>query len=303
MARFHGIWPAMPTPLTADYEVDVEGTRNVVNFLIENGVHGISALGSTGECAGLTKAQRRTLLETTIEASNGRVPVMGGANGTSYDEIVADLDMAAEAGAVGVLVPPPFYYPLSTSAVIDFFEALAERSRLPIFLYHIPRMTKVAIAVEAVERLAQNSNIAGLKDSDGNFAYFEEVARIANEVGDFSAFTGADNMLYPALVVGGHGIIGATVNVVPDRERALYDAYQSGDHARALEIQHEISAASSVPRLGVFPAGFKGTLAVRGLCNPTMTRPIPRLSEDELAILRSNMEAVGLNIASPTPAD
>ena len=303
MARFHGIWPAMPSPLTEDFEVDREGTKRVVDWLIENGVHGISALGSTGECAGLSKQQRRDLLVATIEAADGRVPVMGGANGTHFEDVIADLEMCGEVGAVGALVPPPFYYPLGTGAVIDYFTALAERSPVPVFLYHIPRMTKVPIPVEAVEQLARHENIVGLKDSDGNMAFFEEVARVGNEVEDFSAFTGGDAILYPALCVGGHGIIGATVNVVPDLERALYDAFQAGDHQRANEIQREINRKGVVARTGTFPAGFKGTLAARGLCNPTMTRPIPALTADELDALKSSMADVGLLQEQATAAD
>lgn len=303
MARFHGIWPAMPSPLTEDYEIDVEGTHRVVNWLIENGVHGISALGSTGECAGLSKQQRRDLLKATIDASDGRVPVMGGANGTHFEEIVADLEMCAELGVVAALTPPPFYYPLDPPAVIDFFASLADRSPVPLFLYHIPRMTKVPIHVGAVEELARHENIVGLKDSDGQLAFFEEVARVGNDVDDFTAFTGSDAMLYPALCVGGHGIIGATVNVVPDLERALYDAFQAGDHARANEIQREINRKGPVARVGNFPAGFKATLAARGLCGPTMTRPIPGLSAAELDELRSKMAEVGLLEGAAVAAD
>ncbi len=303
MARFHGIWPAMPSPLTPDYEIDREGTHNVVNFLIDSGVHGISALGSTGECAGLSKSQRRDLLAATLEAADGRIPVMGGANGTHFEDIYADLEMNAELGSAGALVPPPFYYPVSISTVINFFTALADRSPVPIFLYHIPRMTKVHIAVEAVEELAHHENIVGLKDSDGVMAFFQDVARIANQVDDFSAFTGGDAILFPCLAVGGHGIIGATVNVVPDVERALYDAFRAGDYPRALELQYEINAKGPVARAGEFPAGFKGSLAARGLCGTTMTRPIPGLTDAQLAELRAEMENVGILTPEAVPAD
>jgi 4-hydroxy-tetrahydrodipicolinate synthase len=164
-------------------------------------------------------------------------------------------------------------------------------------------MTKVAINVPVVERLARHANIVGLKDSDGNLAFFEEVARVAGEVDDFSAFTGGDNMLYPALAVGGQGIIGATVNVMPDVERAIYDAFQAGDHARALELQRQLNAKGGIARIGVFPAGFKGTLAARGLCGTTMTRPIPGLTESELGSLREQMSVVGLLSESAVVAD
>jgi len=294
MARFHGVWPAMPSPLTEDFQVDVEGTQKVTNWLIENGVHGISALGSTGECAGLSKQQRRQLLQATIEAADGRVPVMGGANGTHFADVVEDLMMCAEVGAVAALTPPPFYYPLEERGVIDWFTALADESPVPLFLYHIPRMTKVPISIKAVAELAQHPNIAGLKDSDGQLAYFAEVARIGNEVDDFSAFTGSDAMLYPALCVGGHGIIGANVNVTPQTERDLYDAFMSGDHEKANRLQREVIRVAPVARGGNFPAGIKASLAARGLCGPTMTRPIPSFTAQEVEELAGAMEQIGI---------
>lgn len=303
MARFHGIYPAIVTPLTGDYEIDRDATHKVVDFLIENGIHGISALGSTGECAGLSKAQRRTYIETVIEAAKGRVPVMSGANGTVFADIIADLKMAGEVGAVAALTPPPFYYPLSTEAVISYFEEVADASPVPIFLYHIPRMTKVPIAVEAVERLARHPNIVGLKDSDGNLAYYSEIARIANEVDDFSAFTGGDNILYPALAVGGHGIIGAGVNTAPAQERAIYDAFKSGDHAAAQAGQRSLNPMLETYRGGVFPAGVKATLAARGLCGTTMTRPIPAATPDEVDAIRQQMNELGMLTRQPAVAD
>jgi 4-hydroxy-tetrahydrodipicolinate synthase len=303
MARFHGVYPAIVTPLTEDREIDRDGTRKVVNYLIENGIHGISALGSTGECAGLSKAQRRIYIETVIEAAAGRVTVMSGANGTVFEDVVADLKMAGEVGAAAALTPPPFYYPLSVEAVIDYFEALAEVSPVPIFLYHIPRMTKVPIAVEAVEQLARHPNIAGLKDSDGNLAYFAEVARVANEVDDFSAFTGGDSMFYPSLVVGGHGIIGAGVNAAPAEEVAVYNAFKAGDHQKALKAQHALNPMLTTYRGGVFPAGVKATLAARGLCGTTMTRPIPSATADEVKAVRAHMESLGMLSGQPVAAD
>lgn len=302
MARYHGIWSAMPTPLTTEREIDRDGNHRIVNWLIERGVHGISALGSTGECAGLTRDQRKTLLESTIEAAGGRVPVMGGANGTTLPAVMADLEMCASVGVEAALVPPPFYYPLTAAAVVDFFTAVADRSPVAIFLYHIPRMTKVAVEVGAVEELAKHPNIVGLKDSNGDLVYFQQIAAIASANDDFSAFTGGDNLLYPALTVGGHGIIGATVNVVPDLERALYDAFKAGDGERANQLQREINHKGKVGRTGNFPAGFKGTLAARGLCGQTMTFPIPTLSDEELDVLREEMKALGLLDPASTPA-
>ena len=146
-ARYPGVYAAMATPLTPDGKVDRDGVGRLVNALLDAGIDGLSILGSTGECNGLTRAQRQEVLATVMEAAGGRGTIFTGAAGTVVDDIVADLKAADGSGAVGALVPPPFYFPLNTAAVIDYFQYVAEASPIPIILYNIPRLTKVPIAV------------------------------------------------------------------------------------------------------------------------------------------------------------
>jgi len=293
--RYPGIYAAMATPLTAERQIDRDGVKRVVDHLLGAGIDGLSVLGSTGECNGLQRSQRQELLHTVVEAAAGRRTVFAGAAGTVVADIVADLQAAGDSGAAGALVPPPFYFPLSTAAVIDYYEYVAGESPLPLILYNIPRMTKVEIAVEAVERLAQHPNILGIKDSSGNFGYFCQVARIGASQPGFTVLTGSDGLLAPSLFAGGHGTIGAGVNVVPGLEAELFAAYSAGDRERALELQAQVARAVAAAGIGVFPAGYKGALVVKGLCRPYMTWPIPALTDDELATLRRRLQEAGVS--------
>ena len=292
--RYGGVYAAMSTPLTAEREIDHAGVKRVVDHLLDGGIDGLSILGSTGECNGLRHPQRREMLDATLEAVGGRATVFTGAAGTVVDDIVADLRAVAGSGAAGALVPPPFYFPLSTAAVIDYYEHVAAASPVPLILYNIPRMTKVQIAVEAVARLAGHPNIIGIKDSSGEFGYFQEVVEATRDNPGFTVLTGSDGMLAASLFVGGHGIIGAGVNVVPDLEARLYQAFKRGDREGALAIQPRVVAATAACRLGVFPAAYKGALAVKGLCGPSMTRPIPALTDAELGQLRARLSDLGI---------
>lgn len=284
----------MPTPLTADRNVDRAGIQRVVDYLLDAGIDGLSILGSTAECAALSRAQRNDVLQATIEAAKGRGTVFTGASGTVVEDVIADLKAAAGSGAQGALVPPPFYFSLNTEGVVDFYQRIAETSPVPIILYNIPQTTKVQVAIEAVAELASHANIIGIKDSSGNFSYFLELARLGKSLPGFTILTGSDNMLAPSLAVGGHGIIGAGVNLVPDVSAALYRAFQAGEWNQAMTLQYQISDAVAACHLGIFPAAYKAAMALKGLCEHYTARPVPPLHDEEMQQLRNRFSELGI---------
>lgn len=292
--RFPGVYPAMSTPLTAEREIDHAGLKRVVGYLFDNGVDGLSILGSTGECSALRREQRKEALSLALEAGGDRGTIFTGASGSVMADVIADLKSIDGMGAKGALVPPPFYYPLNNEGVVTYYQHVAEASPVPIILYHIPRITKVPITVEAVAKLIEHPNIIGIKDSSGEFAYFEEIARLAEHVPGFTVLTGSDSMLAASLFVGGHGIIGAGVNIAPDVAVAVYQAAMSGDRNKAIAMQHKLSDAVSACRVGVFPAAYKAQFALKGLCGPHMAWPIPSLNEAEMEQLRKNLVDAGV---------
>ncbi len=205
-AQYPGVYAAMATPIARDGEVDPTGIKNVVDYLFDNGVTGLSILGSTGEGPALTIAQRRHALEATMEATDGRGAVFTGAASSVVSEVIESLKTVAGSGAEGALVPPPFYYRLGTDGIIGYYERIAEASPVPIIIYNIPSMTKLQIPPEAVARLIEHPNIMGLKDSGGDFGYFSTLARIAHGSTGFTLYTGSDAMLASSLWAGGHGL-------------------------------------------------------------------------------------------------
>ncbi len=292
--RYPGVYPAMSTPLTEDREIDREGIKKVVGYLFDNGVDGLSILGSTGECSALRREQRKEALSLALEFGGDRGTIFTGAAGSVTADVIADLKSIDGMGAKGALVPPPFYYPLNNEGVVTYYERVAEASPVPIILYNIPRITKVQISVEAIARLIEHPNIIGIKDSSGEFPYFEEVARLAESHHGFTVLTGSDSMLAASLYVGGHGIIGAGVNIVPDVVVAVYNAAMSGDRSKAIAMQHKVSDAVNACRVGVFPGAYKAQFALKGLCQPHMAWPIPSLNKSEMEQLRKNLVEAGV---------
>jgi len=292
--RYPGVFPAMSTPLTAEREIDHAGIKKVVGYLFDNGVNGLSLLGSTGECSALRREQRKEVLSVALEAGGDRGTIFTGASGSVVADVIADLKSIDGMGAKGALVPPPFYYPLNDEGVVSYYERVAEASPVPIILYHIPRITKVPITPAAVARLIEHPNIIGLKDSSGDFGNYSEIVRLANQTTGFTVYTGSDALLAASLFVGGHGIIGAGVNIVPDVVVGVYRAAMSGDRATAIALQHKVADAVNACRVGNFPAAYKAQYALKGLCEPYMAWPIPVVNASEMRELRANLVEAGV---------
>lgn len=301
--RFSGVYAAMATPLDRDGEVDEAGVKNVVDYLFENGVTGLSILGSTGEGPALTIAQRQRALEASLAAIDGRGPVFTGAASAIESEVIASLKLSAESGAQGALVPPPFYYPMGSDAIVAYFERVAEASPVPIILYNIPGLTKIQIPPAAVARLAEHPNVMGLKDSGGDFSYFSTLARIVKENEGFTLYTGSDELLAASLFVGGHGIIGGAVNLVPDVLAEIYSAFHAGDYARSVALAGVVAKANAASRVGTFPAQMKAQYALKGLCDRYTAAPIPALTDAEMEQLRHQLTEAGVLRAAVVAAD
>jgi dihydrodipicolinate synthase/N-acetylneuraminate lyase len=294
---YEGVYAAMATALTAEREVDHDGLKNVVNYLLDNGCHGLSILGTTGECNGLRRDQRFEVLDVVLAANSERENpgiIMTGAAGTVAVEIVEDLKKMEKPGVVSALVPPPFYYNLDTQGVIEFYEFIADESPLPIMMYNIPQVTKVKISADAVEKLAQHRNIMGIKDSSGDYTGFTHYARVAKQAPGFTLFTGADGMLMANLLIGGHGIIGGTVNAAPALEREIFDLVKAGDLAKAAERQRVLTQVVDVCKIGPGPAGYKAPHVFRGLCGGYMTHPLQWLTSDQMERTRKGLKELGV---------
>jgi 4-hydroxy-tetrahydrodipicolinate synthase len=294
---YEGIYAAMSTALTAEREVDHQGVKNVANHLLDNGCHGLSILGTTGECNGLRRDQRVQVLDAVLEANSERSEpgtIFTGAAGTVAEDIIEDLNKMKKPGVAAALVPPPFYYNLDTRGVVEFYENLAEQSPLPILMYNIPQTTKVTISPEALEKLAHHPNITGIKDSSGNYVGFTHYARVAKEAPGFTVFTGADGTLLGCLMIGGHGIIGGTVNAAPALERAVYEAFKAGDYEKASKLQRKLTQVVDVCKIGPGPACYKAPLVFHGLCGGYMTHPLQWLTADQTERTRKGLKELGV---------
>ena len=295
-----GVLIALATPLRSDGTVDERGIQRLIEHVLSGGVHGVLALGSTGETASLDEPSRRKTLTAVVEAVAGRVPVLCGVAQPQLAAARAEVDAAARLGADGVLVAPPFYYPMSQAQLRDFYHAVAESAAVPMMLYNIPQFTKVVAEPATVATLAREGAIKGIKDSSRDFEYFEGVCLATRDMPAFRIFTGSDTMLLASLTMGGAGTICGAGNVAPRWVVDIYDAYTRGDMAGARDAQDRLYALVAAVREGVFPSAIKAALHLEGVCEPWTAPPVSRLDGRLEATLRERLGEWGLLKPAPS---
>jgi len=292
--KLTGVLPALITPLRSDGKVDEPAVGRLVDHVIQGGVHGLLALGSTGETASLDETERRALLSSVVAAADGRVPVICGVAQSHLSAARIEVQAAGRLGAAAALVAPPFYYLIDQATLLAFYRQVARNSPIPILLYNIPQYTKVVAQPTTVATLAGEGTIAGIKDSSRDFEYFEAVALATRDMPAFRIFTGSDTMLLPSLVMGGAGTICGAANVAPRWIVRLFEAFQSGDLVAARDGQDRLYELVMLLRGGVFPAAIKAACHVQAICEPWCAAPVPPLDDQSEAKLRDRLEAWGL---------
>ena len=232
MTKFRGIFPVPLTPFNqSDQAVDYERLKQHVEFILGSGVHGFVANGSTSEFALLSREESIKVSETIIEQNRGRVPVIFGAAAPSTWETIEVAKIGEDIGADGLMMLPPYYYPLGDDEILSHFDAVARKTKLPIMLYNNPGTSKIDIKPQLVARLAEIDNIKYIKESTGLSARIHEIKALAG--GKIDIFVGSDVIFFDALVSGAVGAIASSGNVIPAQMVEVYNLVSQGKFSEA----------------------------------------------------------------------
>jgi 4-hydroxy-tetrahydrodipicolinate synthase len=294
LQRLTGVLVALVTPMTHEGQVDEPAIDRLVEHVVGGGVHGLLALGSTGETASLDERARRTTLEAVIRAARGRVPVICGVAQSHLAAARTEVAAANKLGADAVLVAPPFYYPTDQTGVLAFYRELAAGAELPLMLYNIPQFTKVVAEPATVAVLAREGTIQGIKDSSRDFEYFEGVCIATRNLPGFRIFTGSDTMLLASLAMGGAGTICGAGNVAPAMVVRIFEDYVRGEIGAARAAQDRLYEVVAGLRTGVFPLAIKAALHTMGICEPWSAPPVRKLDDRLARPLRETLASAGL---------
>ena len=282
-----GVIPPVVTPLTAEGKVNYPVLRELVDHLIQNGVHGVFPLGTTGEFYAFDNSEYRQILETVRESAAGRVPVYGGANHITTRGVIEMVKICGETGMDAVSVLTPMFISQTQQELYEYFREIAASTDLPIILYNNKPKTNVGIDPATVARLAEIPNIVAVKDSTGDMTNTAEYIRLTRGNENFHVLMGRDTLIHAALCYGASGSIASCANVAPRIAADIYDRYVAGDLKGSLEAQFKLAPLRIACGMGTFPAVIKEGLCMQGIDVGGCLAPISELSADEKEKLRA----------------
>jgi 4-hydroxy-tetrahydrodipicolinate synthase len=283
--------PALVTPMR-NGKVDEKAFRAHVNWVIEEGSHGIVPVGTTGESPTLTHEEHKQVVVWAVEEARGRVPVMAGAGSNNTIEAIEFSKHAEKAGAQGLLHVTPYYNKPNQEGLYQHFKAIAEATSLPIFIYNIPPRSVVDMTVETMARLAEIRNIVGVKDAT---AKLDRVSAQREACGkDFIQLSGEDGTALAHMAHGGHGCISVTANVAPRLCAEFQNACLAGNYAKALEIQDKLFPLHQAVFLEPSPAPSKAALAMLGRMSEETRLPIVPVTAPTRDALKKALVHAGL---------
>jgi 4-hydroxy-tetrahydrodipicolinate synthase len=234
---FRGSIPALATPFR-DEALDEAAFRDLIEWQVGEGSHGLVPVGTTGESATLTAAEHHRAVSVCVDQAKGRVPVIAGCGSNSTALVIDYMRAAEQAGADAALVVLPYYNRPNQDGIFAHFEALAATSSLPVIVYNVPGRTVTDILPETLGRVAKLPNVVGIKDASGDLTRVTAHRALCGE--SFAQLSGNDDLSLGFLAMGGVGTISVTANVAPRLFSRFHDAYLSGDHATALDIQDRL---------------------------------------------------------------
>lgn len=293
MSKFEGVYPAMVTPLNKNLEIDENGLRCEVDFLIGSHVHGLVALGSSGEFPYLTVDEKKRVIDIVVEQTNGRVPVIVCTSSMGTDEVIQLSRYARDRGADGLMINLPIYFPLTDDDIFNHYQAISKAVDLPILLYDFPHVTHLDMSPELISRLSYIENVVGIKET-GPLEKVEQILKIEKKE-PFHVFTGISFILLEVLKIGGAGVICLIPCIVPGEVASIYESFKTGDMEKAAQLQGSILPLVSIVAVPVQSPVVKEAMRQLGLnIQPYVKSPLPQITEAQKDTVRKSLVDLGM---------
>ena len=286
---FHGILPALVSPVTDEGDILVKETEKLVRWQLSQGVNGFYICGSTGEGLLLKKETRKKLLEVVLDAVEGKVPVI---THVGAIDLPTTLELAVHAkhtGAAAVSSIPPIYFQYGEKEVIDYYKEVAAAAEIPLVMYGVG-LANTKLTVSLVEELMKVENIIGIKWTYPDY-YSMGLLKNIND-GNINVINGPDEMLICGLAIGADAGIGTTYNVMPGLFVRLYDTYRNGQVEEAKALQQTINRVITVLIKYQAITATKELLCHMGFAVGQCTKPLRRLTEEERAAFLSEVSGI-----------
>ncbi|MDY6958236.1 MAG: 4-hydroxy-tetrahydrodipicolinate synthase [Halobacteriota archaeon] len=285
-----GVFAAIVTPFTSDGNIDEEGVKRNIEFVIEGGVTGIVPCGSTGESATLSHAEHKKLIDIVVDASS--VPVLAGTGSNNTWEAVDLTKYAEDAGAQAAMLITPYYNKPNRSGLIKHFTDAAKGVDIPIVLYNVPSRTGLNMTPEIVVELSRVGNIVGIKEASSNHSQITSIIDQTDD--DFTLLSGNDDETITIMSLGGKGVISVAANVVPREMRSLVDAMKDSDLKRAREIHYKLLPLFKALFIETNPIPVKKATELMGLSSSFLRLPLGPMSDENEKTLSNVLRSMNI---------
>ncbi|MGB3365451.1 MAG: 4-hydroxy-tetrahydrodipicolinate synthase [Thermodesulfobacteriota bacterium] len=290
----HGSIVAIVTPFR-DGKIDEDALKNLIEFQIENGTHGIVPCGTTGESPTLSHEEHEYVIELTVQTANKRVPVIAGTGSNSTKEAIRLTRFAKEIGADAALVVVPYYNKPTQEGLYLHFKQIASQVDIPIILYNIPGRSGVNMTPQTIARLAADfKNIIGVKEAAGSIPQASKILQLCGM--DFLVLSGEDALNFPLLTIGARGFISVTANIAPKDVSNLYNLYASGEFEKARDLHYKLLPLNEALFIETNPIPIKAALSMMDLTKYEYRLPLSEMAQnnyDELNIVLSDYGLIG----------
>ena len=290
--KLRGAMTALVTPFDDEGGLDDKALRALVEWQVESGIHGLVPCGTTGEGATLTADEHRRVIETVVEASGGRVPVVAGCGTNDTRRTVEGSKRAAEAGADALLVVTPYYNKPNRSGMIAHYRAVTEAVALPVMVYNVPSRTGQNLGSELVLALAEVPGVVAVKEASGDL---DQIASIlAGRPEGFALLSGDDPLALATVAIGGDGVISVVSNEAPAEMSAMITSALEGDFVRARELHYRLLPLMRANFVETNPVPVKTAMALLGRCGGDLRAPLGPPDDASRETLRGALRAARL---------
>ena len=282
MTDFHGVFPYLVSPIDPSGRILTDVLGKLSSDLIKAGVHGLTPLGSTGEFAYLTREQRQTVVQATIEAANKRVPVIAGVASTSTADAVEQAKSYQKLGADGILAILEAYFPLKDAQIEAYFRAIADAVDIPVVLYTNPQFQRSDLTLDVIARLSEHPRIRYIKDASTNTG---RLLSIMNRAPRMKIFSASAHIPAAVMLIGGVGWMAGPANIVPRQSVRLYDLCRAEKWPEAMTLQRELWRINEAFARFNLAACIKAGLQIQGYAVGDPVPPQAALSADDRKVV------------------
>jgi len=288
-----GAYTLLITPFKKDLSLDEEGLAKLVQMQVKSGIHGIAPLGVTGENTMMKEEEIYKVVEIIVKNAKGKAKIVPDACSTSLWEAKERCAKFTDLGADYISVFTPYFVLPKQEGLIDFYEKLADFSKIPILLHNAPERTGVDLLPETTGYLAKHPNIIGIKDGNKKLDHLAKILYLTRN-DDFCVFTGKDTTAFPLIAIGGAGTFTVAGNAIPGVMKQLTEEALSGNLEEAKKIHYDYYELFEAFRFESNPMAAKMALNLMGLPAGGHRSPLTPLSEGKTKILKSFLIQKGL---------